>query len=415
MRRWIQIGRGRAGLLAATVALVFVSSGCLLFNALVAPFPSPLPDWMEPGVRTGADFLVREVFVEDERLGWVSDIEEGELDPHPGEEIGVAGFSVALFVRADGTPIKCIDFAEKAKRRWYQRLNPWLAEPLGHKEMVDVDVDGICEFLRVHSLEAAVLLDHQGNVVWSTRGFSRAIDLAAYGDIDRDGKLEFAVSWGGTVALVDSDGSVLWVREGNSHHSNLHIGDVNEDGNMEIVFTSFSTVAILDDKGNLIEKKRLTDVSLWPSSCITSFPQRGNGEYFLGTADSWVLLSLDGDTVVKRFEGGERAFEPVATPVRLRSDEDPYFAVCGSLPFKGNTFAGFEKVHASLQIFDPEHKLVYHEVIADANGQAIAAVSSGRPNEEVLLVGGTGVVWKYSVRERPASGQIRISNKMTHP
>ena len=410
MRSRIQITRGTAGLLAGTVALVFISGGCLLFNALVAPFPSPLPDWMTPGVKVGADFLVRDVFVEDERLGWVSDVQEGELDPNPGEEIGLAGFSVALFVRADGTPIKRVDFAEKAKRRWYQRLSPWLAEPLGHKEVVDVDADGICEFLRVDSFQPAVLLDHEGNVVWSTAGLSRAIDLAAYGDIDRDGKLEFVVGWDGTLALLDSDGSVLWVRKSKCRYSNVHMGDSNGDGSTEIVSTAPATVAILDDKGNLIEKKRLTEPSLL-HSCVTSFPGNGDRKCLLGISSGWVLLSLDGGAVVTRFKGGGRVFEPVAAPVRLRADEDSYFAVCGWLPFKGNRAAGFEKVHTSLQIFDPEHKLVYHEVIADANGRAIAAVSSGRQNEEVLLVGGTGVVWRYGVSKTAQADNLEGPTK----
>ena len=88
-------------LLTLSTAVVFLVCGCV-------SVPSKLPDWLEPGVRKGADFLVKDVFIEDRRLGTVTDVAFGELDPNPGPEVGVAGPRRALFATRNGELIRWV-------------------------------------------------------------------------------------------------------------------------------------------------------------------------------------------------------------------------------------------------------------------------------------------------------------------
>jgi len=351
--------------------------------------PSDIPDSMKPGVRVGEDFLVKEVFAEDKRLYTVTDIRFGELDANSGHEIGIAGRRGAIILRPDGTCVSFVSFGGFRQRRWHRRPT-----------IVDADGDGICEFFTTSVVYGAMLLDHGGQQVWSTRGRMRvAGDCYAYGDMDRDAQTEFLFYDYGTLALLSSNGSVMWSREPPFHAPTLHIVDLDEDGSMEIVGTSFDTITVLNSKGSVLQEKRASlDIDLNESSLVP-YPTKDSAKYFLCTGkESHLLVSLDGDTVVQEFKGVPWCDQRIAKPVRLRKDEDPYFAIFGLLPWQGRKLAGFAEVNSVLYVFDSEQKLVYHEVIGD-DGWAMATVPSGRPNEEVLLVGGTGKVWRYKTRK----------------
>lgn len=172
---------------------------------------------------------------------------------------------------------------------------------------------------------------------------------------------------------------------------------------MEIVGTTFDEIIILDRNGSLVKKER-SDLGLHLSeSSLVPYPSKDSPKYLFCTGKrSYLLVSLDGDTIIQEFEGAPWSSWPMATPVQLDGSEEPYFGIYGLLLWQGRKLWGFKASHLLLCVFDSEQKLVYHEVIGDY-GRAMAAVPSGRPNEEVLLVGGTGKVWRYRIRRKDES------------
>jgi outer membrane protein assembly factor BamB len=353
----------------------------MVFVAGCGSGPSDLPDFMKPGIRVGEDFLVKEVFVEDKRLDTVTDIAFGELDASPGLEIGIAGKRRAIIMEPDGTPVALTNFRK--------RYSP---------KILDVDGDGVCEFL--HPGGHLTLLDHKGNQLWSAR--ERGVK-STYGDVDDDGKTEFVQYYYGWMVLLDSNGDVIWMIDPPFQLPTLHIVDIDKDGTVEIVGTSFETITILNTSGSVVREKRSGLHIQLDESSLVPYPTKDSPKYFFCTGKkSYLLVSLDGDKIIQEFKGVPWCDRRVATPVRFRSDEEPYFAIFGLLPWQGRKLAGFEKVNSALYVFDSEQKLVYHEVIGD-DGWAMAAVPSGRPNEEDLLVGGTGKVWRYRIRKEDES------------
>jgi len=368
-------------LLTLSTAVMFLVCGCV-------SVPSKLPDWMEPGVRKGADFLVKDAFIEDKRLGTVTDIAFGELDANPGLEVGVAGPRRALLASRNGELIRWVGF--KKKRRIGDLFRTYR-----DFEIVDVENDGVCEFFSMASWTSACgLFDHEGNKIWS-RGFM--LNTSAYGDVDADGKLEFVLSRYKMLALVDSKGGVRWQRNDAPFHLvSLHVFDINRDGKAEIVGTEWDKITVMDAEGNMDRQTRskIDGIFLGDASLVRYPTEHSRAYFFCVAKSSYLLVSLGGNAIIREFQGTGSSVRPIATPVRFDSDEEPYFAIFGMLPWQGSKTMGFEALHSVLFVFDPEQNLVYLEVIDD-DARAIATAPSGKPNEEVLLVGGTGKVWRY--------------------
>jgi hypothetical protein len=351
---------------------------------------------MEPGVRKGADLLIKDVFIEDRRLGTVTDIAFGELDANPGLEVGVAGPRRALLASRNGELIRWVGFKKK------RRIGD-LFRTFRDFKIVDVENDGVCEFLSMASWTSACgLFDHEGNKIWS-RGVM--LNTSAYGDVDGDGKLEFVLSRYNMLMLVDSEGHIRWTRNDAPFHLvSLHVFDINRDGTVEIVGTAWDKITVLDAEGNIDRQTRskIDGIHLSDASLVR-FPTKSSRAYFFCVAkSSYLLVSPGGNVISREFQGTGSSAWPIATPVRFESDKEPYFAIFGMLPWQGRKTAGLEALHSVLFVFDPEQNLVYLEVIDD-DGTAIATAPSGKPNEEDLLVGGTGKVWRYRIRKEDES------------
>jgi hypothetical protein len=335
---------------------------------------------MKPGVRVGEDFLVKEVFVEDRRLHTVTDIRFGELDPNPGLEVGIAGRRGAIFAEADGTPVGFVGFGFG---RVYRKST-----------IVDADGDGVCEFFIDWP---GGLLDHRGHRLWSTTSVMRSVLQSAYGDVDGDGKTEFVLYYHGKLALLDEKGGVIGLKKPPLHLASLQVADVDGDGKTEILLAKYQKVVVLNAKGEVVQEIR-SDLNVYLSeSVLAHFPTLTSPQYFLGNGKgTFLLVSPHDGTLIEEFEREHYLQHKEATPVRFNPDGDPYFAIFGDLFWQGRKRWGLEAIHSVLYVYDSEQNIVYEEVIADQSA-AIAAVPSGRANEEVLLVGGTGKVWRYRI------------------
>jgi hypothetical protein len=368
---------GCAGLLL--LAALGIAVGWLAWRRLAEPMLSSqldTPAGMETAsVRTGSGFLSRSVLVEDAQIGSVTDIAVGELDPSPGREIGIAGSGGALF----------LDEAANVKS------SVALGDRAAHVDIVDVEADGVCEFMnRGHWGCDASLFDHSGKTIW-TYGGSPGVDDMAAGDLDGDGALEFVVGFngGGGVHLLESDGSKQWRQpDGNVWH--VEMVDADGDGRLEVVHSNAGgEIKVLDAAGKTVKQGK--PAPYFSDFSLCRWPGKQDREYALLAEDDTIwLFDFDGNSVhkVSAPECGTLGHAR-GVPVKLKGMEPEYFAVVVE-------FSRWQR--SILYVFAPDGKLVYQEVLPEACG-SIAAMSVGKGATESILVGAEGKVWQFDATD----------------
>lgn len=358
---------------------------------------APLPEWMKPQIVTGIDFLEKNIFVEDARIGTVTDIKRGELDPSLGLEIGIAGNNGALFIDDNGKTKTYVDFKRK-KDDWSLNF-----------EIVDIEKDGICEFLRISNAAVTydALLDHKGDEIWTTGSDDDSPDDTTSGDLDGDGNLEFVSGWIWGINLIDRNGKEIW-RKSDVLVWQVKIADTNQDGKPEIVHRNGEGILTIRDKdGNILSRSKPLGVGYLNEFAIVKYPTSNAREYLLIRGsdkvrwrdydiDKEYLLDFDGKTVIAELIY-PNCGSPKAIPVQLSNNHPPYLAIFGLYLYQGRKLFGLEAVHSALYVLDSEQNLVYYEVIDD-EGEGITVIPSDKPGEEILLIGGTGKVWQYKIK-----------------
>lgn len=277
------------------------------------------------GVVVGQGLLQPRVFFSDPGLGVVTDISVGKLDPTPGAAVGVAGEEGAVFLDQSGAAVSSVKFTDS-----YDRI-----------VMVDVEGDGVCEFMDRGSWGSeAALLDHRGQKLWSYGGKGGGVNDMGAGDVDNDGMLEFAVGFngGGGVHLLDRAGRVRWQRP-DANVWNVGMADLNGDGRAEIVHSNAGGQLIVrDELGNIVSQTRqgakpasrtqplmpgFFHFSLcpWPAS---SSPARvlasGRDTVEVFDAAGKTLATLDAPRV-------SYFSDVIGVPMRLRKDAPEHYAV----------------------------------------------------------------------------------------
>jgi hypothetical protein len=171
----------------------------------------------------------------------------------------------------------------------------------------------------------------------------------------------------------------------------LQLTDVDMDGRIEIALLFSGEILIFDCKGKLL--KRIKPVREYlPDFCAINVP--GQEPYLLASAKRSTIHTLDGK-LVKELLPQHLPF-PQTAVVRFNRDTKPYLAVLSALLYQGNRQVGFEKSCSELHVFDPDWKLVYHEVL-EQRCRAMTAVPSENKDEERLLIGGDGKVFQYEL------------------
>src|SRR5258708_408634 len=185
-------------------------------GALIGYQPPPTPAQLkEPRIVIGKDFLSRSEFVKTTFLenvkgvGSISDVAVGEFDPHPGLDVVVAGNSGALVFDRDGVQQGRTVFQFKTSNVTLGPFHtPRVDMSLGDVKVVDLEADGVCEYLARGGMDGGAVFDHQGNMIWTYGKFSEektSIDALTVGDLDGDGIAEFVVSWNG-IEVFDKSG-----------------------------------------------------------------------------------------------------------------------------------------------------------------------------------------------------------------
>ena len=374
----------------AVVVFLLVVGGYLAYRHYLAPQMARMMAEMqsvgEAVVVKGADFLEKTIFLSDERLSMVTDIALGNFTGQPGADIGVASPCGALFLDDD----------HRVKSRvQFQTYSPG-ADLVDHVDIVDVEGDGVCEFINRGSWSRnPSLIDHAGKMVWRYGGRFPGVDDMCAGDVDGDGLLEFAVGFNGDggVHLVGSNGKRRWKAPGGNVWSVATV-DANGDGKLEIAHSGpdeVGDIAILDAAGKTISTLEIEPVVTVFSLC--RYPGSAPQPDLLMADDGAIwLVGLDGKTrkhLPASPETGEG--DAIGVAVKLRADQPEYLAVLEmSEEFRG----------ATLYVFDSTGEIVYHEKLGERCG-AIASLPQPGSATEQLLVGGNGRVLAFQAKGTP--------------
>ena len=354
------------------------------------------PDEEGRTVKVGAELFRRSVAVKDAILGGVTDI---ILNPTKDDALGVAGLNGAVFIRPDGSTRFHLQFEEAKRRGGASRVQ--FVDADGHHNWQYFDRGG-------HGWSDAALYDRDGQVIWTYGGETGLDDMAA-GDLDGDGKLDFVAGYNGFTGIrrIDRDTKVVWKLLGaNIWH--VEIADTEGDGKPKIVHTDGAQLAIRDAGGKLIRRVSpgkdlgffrtlLIEFSLchWPDQ---KSPRKilSIGRKLVGS--DLILWGFDGQVVGRYSLPDSNKFMHVyGAAVHQKKGEPPLLAVVAP---------EYLDKYSLLVVYNAKREIVYQEQRAGA-GAALLSVPNADTGRDDLLVGGDGIVWKYSFNSQAAPPSAR--------
>jgi hypothetical protein len=266
-------------------------------------------------------------------------------------------------------------------------------------ETINADDSSSCEFLAYNYSKGVFLFDLEGKEKWKVVHNNTGtghIDGVDFGDVDGDGKTEFAIyhRYREGIHLVDSDGQTRWKHPVHSL-GHLEIIDIDGDGKAEIIYSNGTTeFNILDEAASIVDQLKIDTRSC--AFATVKWPKNESEPCLLLTEDSKIrIVDLKGNVVIALDAPGCRTFGKVkASTVKFRKDEPEYLAVRKSL----------HPDLSVLYVYDHGGKLVYQktEVTGGGGYPTISAIPKNETGNEVLLVGSVRddkpVVLEYSLK-----------------
>lgn len=324
--------------------------------------------------RASSDFLTEKVIFAEDGGGMVNSI--SQMNRKDGD-------GVAIIVGLSGYWCGSVFLDESYQEQ--SRLN---FGGLGFNtiEPVNADSPDSCEFLAYSVARGVYLFDFEGKERWKLlnnengRGYIDGVD---FGDVDGDGKTEFAFyhRYGEGIHLVDGDGKTRW-KHPVSSIGHLEIADIDGDGKEEIIYkkahgnTGFT---ILDEAGSIVKQLKIATTSY--DFATVKWPKMESKPYILIAENAKIrILDLEGNAVIELDAPGCRASGKVKVlTVKFKKDGPEYLAVR-------------KRLHPDLvvlYVYDSEGKLVYQktEVVGGGTSLALAVVPVHETGTEVLLVG----------------------------
>lgn len=238
-------------------------------------------------------------------------------------------------------------------------------------------------FLAYRFFDHAALLGPEGGEIWRAgekTGQDSPLAGAATGDIDGDGRPEFALyhTYQKGISLHDDSGRLRWTHDANSI-DHVVMADVRGNGRQEILMRAGRDFLILDANGTIAAQLPMeTDSS---GFALVHWPEGGNRPHLLLTEENQLrVVDLDGHEIRRLEAPGCRGFGDIAAvPVRFRAGEPPALAVR-------------KNVHpdlAVLYVYTADNRLIHQSVEIRQGGgtPALAAVPAGDSGVERLLVG----------------------------
>ena len=238
-------------------------------------------------------------------------------------------------------------------------------------------------FLAYRFFDHAALLGPEGGEIWRAgekTGQDSPLAGAATGDIDGDGRPEFALyhTYQKGISLHDDSGRLRWTHDANSI-DHVVMADVRGNGRQEILMRAGRDFHILDANGTIAAQLPIeTDSS---GFALVHWPEGGNRPHLLLAEENQLrIVDLDGHEIRRLEAPGCRGFGDIAAvPVRFRAGAPAFLAVRKDL----------HPDLAVLYVFDGEGRRVHQdvEVVLGSADPALAAVPAGDSGVERLLVG----------------------------
>lgn len=276
----------------------------------------------------------------------------------------------------------------------------------GEIRFIDLDGDGVFEYMDRggHGWQDAGLFDRAGKTIWRY-GDSFGVDDMATGDLDGDGKPEFVVGFngGGGVRLVNRSGADVWRQDdGNVWH--VEMVDTDGDGTLEIVHSNApGQITIRDRRGTIISQVSPHVPGLYLSNfSVVRWPRTHSRPSLLVPGDGKVwLLDFEGNKVVElAAPGSDRYGDIVGHSVTFTGDTAEYFAVLINYDLYDRAMLYLYRVSSESGESgksEESDELVYEEILPEPSA-ALATEPSDQSGAEALLVGGTGKVWRYELK-----------------
>jgi hypothetical protein len=336
--------------------------------------------------RASSDFLTEKVIFEDNAAGTVNSISRMNCRPGAGMELIVAMSGGIVFLNESYQEQSRLKFADR-------RFNT--IEPL------DMDGTHSCRFLAYRYGEGAHLFDLERKEIWNFTWPDSSglhIDGVRFGDVDGDGKMEFAMFYRYTqgIHLVDGDGKTRWEHPVYSL-GHLEIADIDGNGKARVIYTNSNNAngitdfTILDSEGTIASQQKIATESY--EFAVIRWPNRAAKPNILLTEDGKIrIVDIKGETVMQLDAPGCRPFGDMeAVTVKFKKEEPEYLAVRKSL----------HPDLSVLYVYDANGKLVYQktEVIEGLLYPTLATVPINETDTERLLVGASAQNFRAQVLE----------------
>ncbi len=401
------------------VVIIIGGSAFLIYRAFkpilsYRPPPTP-PELIEPRILKGGDFLARTQFTEISKskiaaidpsyIGSIDDMRVGEFDPHPGPEIVLAGDQGSLILDRNGQKQASAQFEFEVKE---VKVGPFSSPlprmMLGDMRIIDIEPDGVCEYLARGSGDGAAMFDHKGKLLWAsppTEDYASRLSNVTAGDLNGDGVLEFVGASKGILAF-DRNGKTLWHQPADYGPSHLEIVDVDGDGKNEIVSPGV-TITISDATG---KEKESVDVEGYVGSIsLCQHPGRKAPELLDVYEGQIRLIDFSGKTVAKleapltefhdpHEEAGigltnTTVYRFKGVWVKLLTNQPEFLAVV-------TKFSALDR--SVLYVYSSIGELVYLEVLPESSSSLAVLPGESPGAREELLVAGSATVWRFAVK-----------------
>jgi hypothetical protein len=315
-------------------------------------------------VVSGDRLFSRKTFYNESGLGVVTDIQQEE-----NHRLVVAGQHGASFLDEDGSSARSIHFEQCSS------------------DVVIVKVGAGAFLCRGAWSKGAMLIDAEGNALWSYGGGVVGVDDAAAGALGPGDAEEIVVGLNGDggIRLLDSGGKQIWKQEdGNVWH--VEIAPAGEGSGNVILHSNARGQLTLRDASGKVLARHAPEVYLASFSLSAWKDDPHLNKVVAAQEGSVYILTMDGRTLARLPAPGNTGIaEPKGTLVHF-IEGDPHYAVLLRHSLWGRSL---------LYIYDASDQLIYNEVL-DHDCAALRALP-GQNGAEELLIGCNGFVEKYSL------------------
>ncbi|HYX67756.1 MAG TPA: hypothetical protein VE825_01380 [Terriglobales bacterium] len=366
-------GVGRILLMVAAIFLIIVGGLAGLayrfFHHL--PKPEPVPVVLQnPRVEQGAGRFRKTSFWRDEQFGLITAMEQQPTNTF----LILAGQGGARFLKANGESQRSISW-EEMSRGTRVKIIPLAGDSVGFL-VLSGPVEGQVSFV-----------DSAGKPRWSytpDRFKGDFVDDAAAADFRGNGRVEFAIGYGGGggVRLLDAANRQVWHQpDGNVWH--IESMQDATTGKRYVVHSNASgELVVVDGSGNVISSAQPASGYL-SDFAITNWKEERQERLVACGDNAAFVFGLEGRAIAQLpAQHCNYLWEPQATPVHFTRGRES-FAFLAAHGYWGRSV---------LYIFDDQNRLQYQEILGEECG-ALAVVAEG--DHQKLMVGCEDEVWQY--------------------